>query len=233
MAFNVMRYATKGRAAVLLAVCITITVGAMLVAEMREKAAAANCRDALAQIGLALENYQHETGSYPPLYSSDEHRGNRRHWRVLLLKYFDCDDYLRRINLAQAWDSKENTQVFETPPETVMRIYRMTSNEGVTNITSFLAIADDEDSKQPSEVVAGDRRRPTRIAVIQCCDKRIKWMEPRDLPIQDVRGGLETICRHRKYFSFLATDGQVGTVFSNRIEFFGDAKSLLKRWSDR
>ena len=205
----------------------------MWVTELRENAAAANCRGALAQIGLVLENYQHETGSYPPLYSSDEHGKPLHSWRVLLLKYFDCDDYLRRIDLAQPWDSKENIEVLENPPESVMRIYRMSSNEGVTNVTSFLAIADDENSKHVSEVVAGDRRRPTRIAVIQSCDMRIKWMEPRDVTIQDVRGGLERICRRRKYLSFLATDGQVGTVFSNRIEFFGDDKSLLKRWSDR
>jgi len=82
----------------------------------REAARCAVCMDKMKRIGIALQNYHDQHGSFPPAYTVDA-EGNLLHsWRTLILPYFGEQKWKEiydQIRFDEPWDSEHNRQFNE------------------------------------------------------------------------------------------------------------------------
>ncbi|MFN0051343.1 MAG: DUF1559 domain-containing protein [Planctomycetales bacterium] len=81
------------------------------VQDAREAARQSNCKCRLCVIGLALQNYHDDYGSFPPAIVAGE-RGKPMHsWRVLLLPYMDQNELYAAYRFDEPWDGPNNRQL--------------------------------------------------------------------------------------------------------------------------
>jgi len=82
----------------------------------REAVRCQNCRNKMEQIGIALQKYHDEHGSFPPAYTVDT-EGNPLHsWRTLILPYFGKSKWKEiydQIRFDEPWNSEHNRQFNE------------------------------------------------------------------------------------------------------------------------
>lgn len=114
---------------------IAILIGLLLpaVQKVRESAARTRCQNNLKQMGLGLQNYQSQTGYFPPGAIRSPATGalspfyqrfgittnNVTHsWGTLLLPYIEQDNLYRQYNINADWASAANQAVRETQVST-------------------------------------------------------------------------------------------------------------------
>ncbi len=70
------------------------------------------CCNHLYKIGLAMQLYRSEHGTFPPAFTVDKNGRPLHSWRVLLLPYLgkEADEIYRQIRLNEPWDSEYNKQ---------------------------------------------------------------------------------------------------------------------------
>ena len=92
------------------------------------------CKNHLKQIGLALHNYHHEYGSFPPAYTVGEGGECLHSWRTPILPYLDQTRLSESIDLSKAWDDPANVVAYET----VVHQYNCPSNALSLGLTIHL-----------------------------------------------------------------------------------------------
>jgi Protein of unknown function (DUF1559) len=144
----------------------------------------AGCLSNLTAISIALHQYHHDFGCFPPAYIADRSGKPMHSWRVLVLA--SAGDPLRAIydayDFSERWDGQHNRQLAKKIP----RIYACPNDSGAKNptSTSYLAIVG------TGTCFPGDK--PVRFAdisdgahstihVVEIANSGINWMEPRDL----------------------------------------------------
>jgi hypothetical protein len=68
------------------------------------------------QIGIALQKYHDQHGSFPPAYTVDENGNPLHSWRTLILPYFEepkWKEIYDQIRFDEPWDSEHNRQFSE------------------------------------------------------------------------------------------------------------------------
>jgi len=74
------------------------------------------CRNKMQQIGIALQKYHDEHGSFPPAYTVDADGNPLHSWRTLILPYFGepkWKEIYDQIRFDEPWDSEHNRQFNE------------------------------------------------------------------------------------------------------------------------
>ncbi len=128
----------------LLAYCaVILLVVAMLLPSVRSSREAArrnNCLGHLAQIALALSNYESVHGAYPPAYTVDAEGRPLHSWRTLILPHMEQQALYDQIDLTKPWDDPAN----EHARNTSLSIYQCPSNPDDdperANFTTYLAV---------------------------------------------------------------------------------------------
>lgn len=93
-----------------LAVSCAFAVG-VLVKQAQRDARRLNACGRLCQMRLALQLYESEHGTLPPLSLRDE-SGNPIHsWRALILPYLEVNESLKRLDLSKPWNSEGNREI--------------------------------------------------------------------------------------------------------------------------
>ena len=135
-------------------------------------------------ISMALRAYHESTGSYPPLYTSDEHGARMHSWRVLILPHWPYNTepgkLFSRINLNKAWNSPENLG------HLTAWNYSCQFGAGKRGATSYLAIS------TPSGEWLGGESESARtfhdpIVVVEYPGSITPWLEPADIRFDGVR----------------------------------------------
>ena len=73
------------------------------------------CQNNLQQIGMALQAYHHEYGSFPPAFVADANGKPLYSWRVLILPFLDQGDLANQIRRDEAWDGPNNAKSTQIP----------------------------------------------------------------------------------------------------------------------
>lgn len=156
-------------------------VGVMLpaVQAAREAARRAQCRNNLQLIGIALNQYVADYGSFPPAFVADQN-GTRLHsWRVLLLPYID-DELADEYDYDQPWDSPHNMNIATRMPSA----YACPSDpDAIGGFTSYMAcngpnrVFQDAKPVKPNAITDGLTRA---IAVIESANSQALWLDPND-----------------------------------------------------
>ena len=217
--------------AVIGAVVLLLAVGALVagtqfVRDGRRRAREAQSRGALSQIGLALQNYAAEYGTFPPLAIVDEKGRALLSWRVLLLPYLGEGETLAELDLSEPWDSPKNLETAKHASPRVIRWFRTPSDFGLDpNTTSFVALGFST-GKLPH-----GRGHDRRIMVVELHDTQINWMEPRELSATEVRSRVVKMVERGEWVHVLMADGTAATITQNSPIFHGSADEPLDQWS--
>lgn len=182
------------------ALILVISAVVSVIRHSIQEARWARCHSNLAQIGLALQNYEDVYGSLPPAYLTNRAGTPLLSWRVLILPYLERDDLYGRIRLDEPWNSPHNISLAPLMPD----IYRCPAdrNAGVGE-TSYVAVTGPETlwPGATSTRILALRNSSETILLVEGANSRISWMEPRDLPssaanriARDPSSGI--VCRH-------------------------------------
>jgi hypothetical protein len=192
----------------------------------RRLARNAQCRGRLSQLGLALRNFAEDSGEFPPLASRDDKGRPLLSWRALLLPYLDGTKVFDDLDQSEAWDSPNNLEIARRASSSIGNRFRSpndVSRDG--NSTSFIAI-DFSSSDFPKGHKGG-----RRIIVVEVHDSGINWMEPRDLPFDEIQARVVEMVERGEVVHVLTADGNVGTILNHSLVFYGSVDQLFKEWS--
>lgn len=176
------RQALAYSAAVLL--CGFCLIGLLLpgVPGVRESARRCQCSINLKQLGLGLLNYQAAYGRLPPVRQCDPQDQPLLSWRVRLLPFVEQDRLFRQYNRNEPWDSPDNRKLANIP----LPLYQCPSDlrDGPQGTANYVAVVGpDGDWLEPDH---RDEEASNPVRVVETCDMRIAWPEPRDLSLDEL-----------------------------------------------
>jgi hypothetical protein len=181
----------------------------------REAARRASCTCNLKQLGVALHNYCDVYGCFPPAYVADKYGRPMHSWRVLLWPYMGAKEDYDRYDFSEPWDGPHNRLLTDKMPHA----YHCPSDDlSRPRETSYAAVVGPETVWPDDEVVRfRDVRDGTEntLVIVEVAGSGIPWMEPRDLPMNVARAGINKapglgICsRHPQVVIALFADGSV------------------------
>jgi hypothetical protein len=198
--------------------------------EARQSAEDARSRGRLLRIAVALRDYHTAHGEYPPLYSIDD-KGNKLHsWRVLLLPYLDCGDYLRECRLAEPWDSEHNLNWARSLPRNVIENFVAWDEPEFSSGSTAIVAIDNSNERGTNQrlELSNDGCEADTICLTELFESKIYWTEPRDLALRDARKGL--LRAGRKSVRVVTRGGLVATLSSTELVFRGSESDLLENW---
>lgn len=194
---------------VLLAV-IGILIALLLpaVQAAREAARRAMCITHLKQIGVAMESYHNKYGCFPPVIEGDPTAPS---WRVLILPFIDQVALYEGYDLSESWDAPANESVANTAvPE-----YLCPSVEGPSLRANYVRVAGPGTIADPGKVVSVANITDGTSNTILCVDwpdSDIRWVEPRDITVDDFLAWFDQRKHHRGHpggINVLFADGSV------------------------
>jgi prepilin-type processing-associated H-X9-DG protein len=173
--------------------CAGILVALLLpaVQAAREAARRAACQNNLRRIGVAMQAYHEEHGTFPPAYIADENGRPMHSWRVLILPYLDLQALYDQYDLEEPWDGPNNILLADL----MLEAYRCPSDVSTVGQfdTSYAmivgpgTISDGPTGTKSSEIRDGPSNT---IMVVEVAGAGIHWMEPRDLNAKEISFGV-------------------------------------------
>ena len=124
---------------VLGAIALILIVAALMlpaISTAREAPRRYTCQNNLKDIALALLNYHHANGDFPPAYTVDD-EGNRLHsWRTLILPYIEEQALYDSIDLSKPWDDPANAEARKG----FVKVYRCPKTDLADGMTTYLGV---------------------------------------------------------------------------------------------
>ena len=164
-----------------------------LIEPAREAGRRASCMGHLKMIGLAMLNYDAELHGFPPAYLVDRQERPAHSWRVALLPYLGGCDVQDRYRFAEPWNSPHNAALAQGAPSGMASFYPLyhcpSDRYSSKWDTSYVMVVG------PNTISAGPTSTGMKditdgisntILVAEMCDSGIHWMEPRDLPAEQM-----------------------------------------------
>lgn len=169
--------------------CAGILIALLLPAiqAAREAARRAACQNNLKQIGVAMQMYHEQHGTFPPAYIADENGRPMHSWRVLILPYLDEQVLYDQYDLEEPWDGPSNILLAGLMPE-VYRCPSDVSTIGESDTSYAMIVGPGTISDGPTAIKASEiRDGPSNtIMVVEVAGAGIHWMEPRDLNAKEI-----------------------------------------------
>ncbi len=197
------------------------------------------CIQHLKRISLALENYHQEYGCFPPLYLEDD-AGNPAHsWRVLILPYAGYDHVYSRYDFSEPWNGPHNSalarEIERDYPDIAENFCCPSDETNDTGETNYVAIvwpdAVQNQGETPADDPAIQRSLPQlQFPIVEIKDSGIHWMEPRDLPRDELMKGLVSRSPHDGYSHFVTGDGCWHVLERWRVILTVPESDWLRQW---
>jgi type II secretory pathway pseudopilin PulG len=157
----------------------------------RQRALRMQSANNLKMIAIALHNYHDTWNSFPPVYHCDAAGTPVHSWRMLITPFIDQGPLYNSYNVAEPWNGPNNSKLGAPMPA----VYRSPfQRSGSTQFTSYVAIVG-PDTMWPekpyidfADVTDG---MSNTLLVVEISHSDIHWMEPRDLPFDELEAWLD------------------------------------------
>lgn len=148
----------------------------------------------LHHIGIALHNYHDVCNTFPPAYVCDA-SGNPAHsWRVLIAPFMQSSSFYDQYSFAQPWNGPNNRQLANM----LRGCWHAPGDPKNSVMTSYVAIVGPGTpwaGKQSTNLSSFVDGTSNTILIVEISHSDIHWMEPRDLPIEELEAWLDP--KHR------------------------------------
>jgi hypothetical protein len=147
----------------------------------------------LHQIAIALQNYHNAFGCFPPAYQCDDNGKPIHSWRRTIPDFVEGREDAWPYDQSEPWNGPHNSKLgSEMPP------YFCCPYVGRAPMTNYVAIVGKgtmwpgTSSTGTADVADG---LSSTIMVVEITNSNIHWLEPRDIPIDELKECLNP--RHR------------------------------------
>jgi hypothetical protein len=197
LAFWAYVYSRRSRPRALVEGCFTLLIcwcligpslRLLTVSGAREAARRTACGHNLKQIALALHNYHDRYGTFPPAFLPGQDGKPMHSWRVLILPFLDRQDLYQQYSFQEPWDGPNNRRLLIPVP----MIYRCPSDvrtgQNRRDWTSYVAVVGPRTAwpgSRSSKVSEFTDGTSNTILVVEDPSRKIPWMEPRDLVLDE------------------------------------------------
>lgn len=178
--------------ACVLAACLIFS---LVLTRAQQGAGQSRCVLNLKQIEAALMTYHDQHKSYPPAVVNDEHGIPMHSWRAILLPYIE-DEELEQLGkqyrFDEPWNGPHNRKLLLEAPA----VFRCPNDGGNRGETTYLPVIGGETmwrGTEPMRIREFDDGIHKTIAVVECSDSGINWLEPRDLTFPDAAAGINAL----------------------------------------
>lgn len=198
------------------------------------------CSSRIKTLALALQNYRQAYGVFPPAYVASDDGTPMHSWRVLILPFLERDDYYRRYDFSQPWNSPENLELARSHPEVGREFQCPADLGGSEGWTSYVAIVGPDTLWPGSESVSPkEPPSPTSILLMETTQSGIHWMEPRDLDRDEATRAVATPGPHRGWrhvaFGDTLTCGSLYTsdLGGGQLTVWIPPEDFISEWATR
>lgn len=158
------------------------------------------CQTNLRQIALAMHEYSDVYGSLPPAYLTDENGKPMHSWRVLLLPFMDQNDLYAANDFNEPWDGPNNRHLADRTPSIYLcacdphrrqwnpwtERYTSSSNAPMTSYVLVTGKGTAFDGSTAATLDDNADGLEKTLLAVEIADSDIHWMQPRDLPIDQM-----------------------------------------------
>ena len=199
-------------AVLFVAVGSVLVVAVCMVRRAQRDARRSSAYGRLCQMRVALQNYESEHGTLPPLVLRDDLGEPIHSWRALVLPYLEVGS-LRRLDLSQPWNSDHNRKIIEDAPSSdwgyFARDHLPDESSPVTHIFALLGATS---IWEPTTVLpkGATEERPNAILLVSVPTSTVEPMQPGDITEGEVRKIVEN--GHEVLFVMADTPHGYGVV---------------------
>lgn len=165
----------------------------------------------LRKVGLAILDYHHNHGCFPPHANVDASGKPLHSWRSLILPFLDEDGVFNMIDFDQPWDSDANKKVWDHQPSVYFSADCDPPRTQVVAVVGSKTIWPTSHRRRWTEITSGTS---FTIAAVWANKLNTNWIEPADPDVDEVASDFVD---HGKMVSVFV-DGHVETIRDVSVE---------------
>jgi len=177
---------------------VAITVAGVFLAAIvpafrlaRRRALQETCRNNLRQLAIGLHNYHDIYLKFPAAYQCDPSGRPAHSWRVAIWNLIEAQPHFSKYNFAEPWNGPNNSKLAAH----MSAVYRCPDdNTSPPLMTNYVAVVGPgtmwpgEGSTSISNLTDGTSNT---LMIVEIAHSDIHWMEPRDLPVEELAAWLD------------------------------------------
>lgn len=143
----------------------------------------------LKMIAIGLHNYHDTFFTFPPAYQCDASGKPAHSWRVPIVPFLESGPFASNYNFAEPWNGPNNSKLSTTFPH-----FRAPGDRTNSPFTSYVAITGPGTAwpgAKGTKLAHFTDGTSNTILVVEISHSDIHWMEPRDLPIEELEVWLD------------------------------------------
>jgi hypothetical protein len=145
----------------------------------------------LKQIAIALHNYHDTYRQFPPAYQVDATGKPVHSWRAAIMTFAEKSTFMLDYKLDEPWNGPSNSRLIWAQDNRIFRSPASSDPPGKTNYVAVVGKGTMWPGAVGSKLADIDDDKAETIMVIEISDSNIHWMEPRDLPIEELEAWLD------------------------------------------
>lgn len=157
----------------------------------RERALRMRSANNLKQIALALHNYHDTLNTFPPAYIPDATGKPMHSWRMLIAPYMESRPLFDVYSFSEPWNGPNNSKIGQQPN---LHFHSPLDRFAPNQMTSYVAVVGPDTcwpGGQGTRLAQITDGTSNTLMVVEISHSDIHWMEPRDLPIEELKVWLE------------------------------------------
>ena len=145
-----------------------------------------DCRNNLKQIAIALQNYHDANNRFPAAYVCDASGKPAHSWRVAIWPYMFNDHRQPLYKYDEPWNGPSNSKLVTKLADYYRCPSDSTSPKGMTNYVAVVGKSTIWPAPRFTTLADVRDGATNTLLVVEISHSDIHWMEPRDLPVEEL-----------------------------------------------